>query len=739
MQPGLTAPDCEKEAKLKEKQSAMDQQNENIRQPKVSGMAWWQSIRGKQSLESDASRHQLLVAIATLFATPLVFGYSLIEYQLGYKNMSAMLLIGAIAIALLFLVTRSGHYRPIYSRVLIAYLFFIMFFQVLQDRGQFTLFNLFMIPSLCFFLFGKKEGLAWCLFTLLSMLPILFFPTYFNLTSIAGSEIDFIGVFVIIALFAGAFETLRDRAQRRFETQSQELKREHEELLSTQAKMAASEKRFRLFSELASDWLFELDSELNYTYATERLNEIVGMQVVGHNVMELRVEFEVDGNPPNAMLSGEAIVNQHVTFRNRNGERVVALFNAQPVKNEAGEFMGYIGAGKDLTAIQDAQDSLREKDHTLHHLQKLEALDQLTSGVAHDFNNLLTVITGNLELINQDRLTEEDQEKLLAVSKTADRAAALTGQLLSFSRKQELKPEPIVVSELLSRLTEMLRRTLGSTIVIHQDITPNLNSCFADQSQLENAVLNLALNARDAMSGRGNLTLSAENISIDDDQSSNILKPGEYVSISVQDTGVGIDSEKIGRIMEPFFTTKPPGEGTGLGLSIVYGFASQSGGLLVAESTPDEGATFTIYLPKATANRDHATTNDIAERPSNRVKSILLVEDEPEVQKVLIQSLQRSGYDVEAFSTAESALENLKNSRNTPDVIISDLMLGSGMNGAEFAAQVHIKQPNLPLLFISGNADHVLSKADIDKYSHALLRKPFTSAQLRSAIDKLLS
>lgn len=713
----------------------MSQPNKTMKPPPILDIAWWLPLLRKQDFSSNSHRNELLISVGALFSTPLCLFYAIDELYLGYPTTSVMLAFGSLFSLIIYITTRIGRYHIAYSRCLIGYFLALILFQVLQDRGQFTLFHLFLIPPLTFFLFGTKEGLIWSLTALFAMLPILVLPDFFGVKTLAGGEPDFVGVYTIIMIFAGIFETFRDRAQVRFETQQRQLVAEHEELLGAQSRLTSSEQRFRAFSELASDWLFEMDENLTYTFATPRLNEIVGEQVVGQSVRNLSIKLEGDGNALNAMVHGGVITNEQISFRNLQGQRIVALFNAMPTKNAAGEFTGYIGAGKDITAIQEAQESIREKDQTLHHLQKLEALDQLTSGVAHDFNNLLTVIAGNLELMDWNAVATEDKEKLLAVSKTVDRAAALTSQLLSFSRKQDLKPEPVVIGTLVTRLSEMFSRTLGSSITIHQAVSENLNMCLIDEGQLENAVLNLVLNARDAMSGRGDITITAKNVTITESEPAD-LKPGKYVALSVQDTGIGMDDEQLSRIMEPFYTTKPVGEGTGLGLSMAYGFARQSGGLLTVNSKPNQGSTFTLYLPKAAKTPLAQPSQNETPSSDGISRQILLIEDEPEVQKVLIQSLQRGGYQVEAFSAAEPALDYLQT--QTPDLIISDLMLGNGMNGAELAEQVHADNPTLPLLLISGNADHVLSKKTLEKHSNSLLRKPFTSAQLRNAVEKLL-
>ena len=700
-------------------------------------LAWWLPALQREDRYSDEARHSLMVSAAALCAIPMCLIYSIAEINLGYPLMATALLAGALLSLAIYFATRTTNFKPIYARTLVCYFAIMMFVQILLDRGQFTLFHLFLIPPVTFFMFGQKEGLIWSgTIFVLALIPLLI-PEVFNVSSLAGGEPDFIAVYLTISVFAGLFESVRNRAQQRFENHRLQLEQEHSQLLAAQSRLSLSEQRFRTFSDLASDWLFEMDETLTFTFATPRLEELVGGKVVGKRIQDLSAELEGTGRAVEPLSQGKAITNQQISFRNYPGQRIVALFNAMPLTDPSGGFRGYIGAGKDITPIQEAQEAMREKDQALHHLQKLEALDQLTSGIAHDFNNLLTVIGGNLELVDWNQIDKADQVKLGAASRAVERAAVLTNQLLSFSRKQDLTPQSISVHELLSNLSDMFARTLTNTITIKQNFAPDVARCFADEGQLENALLNLVLNARDAMQGRGEMTLSASNINITERDDTLGIAPGQYIAISVEDNGVGIDSDQLTRIMEPFYTTKPVGEGTGLGLSMVYGFAKQSGGQLTVTSRPGEGSTFTLYLPGA---RTHAQAEVLATPITERehkTRQLVLIEDEPEVQKILILSLERSGFEVKAFNAAAPALAYLNDHK--PDLVVSDLVLGSDINGAEVAEQARSVYPELPFLLISGNADHVLSKDQIEEYADALLRKPFTSAQLRTAVEKLLT
>ena len=560
-----------------------------------------------------------------------------------------------------YAIARSGYFHMAMPRLLFGFLFFGILFMLYHDRDFDAVMYLFLVPPITYFMFGSKEGFVWSLFTFLAVLPILPPETmrYFVMS------------YIIIGLMSLLLEALRIRAEELSESSQSFSQQEHERLLAAQAELEESESRFRIYSELASDWLFEMDETLTYTFATPRLYEILGGTIEGQNVKQLSLDLDGDGAALSPMFGGEEIKDVQVSFLNFKGERVVALFSARPMLDADGNFKGYVGAGKDITAIKQAEEELRLKDQTLHHMQKLEALGQLTSGVAHDFNNLLTIISGNLDLLQNEGSTDQEVRMIQTSMRAVDRAGELTQQLLSFSRKQELEPKSLQVSDVFDRLNQMFSRTLESTIKIELDVADNVWSCLADMGQLENALLNLSLNARDAMSRKGQLTLGACNYRHEKDESQ--LAEGDYVRIWVQDTGCGIDEAQLGRIMEPFYTTKP----------------------------------------------------------------VVVVDDDADVLSVVKLGLEKMGLKVFPFSSAEQALPEID--AIAPQVVVTDLMLGDGMNGAELADELMKKHPDLPMLIISGNPDQLLNNDEFRHHSVNLLRKPFSHDKLREAIEARLS
>ena len=407
---------------------------------------------------------------------------------------------------------------------------------------------------------------------------------------------------------------------------------------------------------------------------------------------------------------------------------------SRPFADEAPGVRRLVGVTTDVTEGRLAEEQLRQA-------QKMEAVGQLTGGVAHDFNNLLAVMLGNLELLRDHVAADVASNEMIDRGvKAAERGADLTSRLLAFSRKQTLSPTSIDLNKIVSGTSEMLRRTLEETIKIHITGQKGLWLCHADQPQLENALLNLSINARDAMPEGGLLTIETANILLNDDVATQQadLDPGEYVSLSVTDTGIGIESDAIEHVFEPFFTTKGVGEGSGLGLSMVYGFAKQSNGAVTIQSEPGEGTTVKLYLPRAVELRDEThTVNAISEIPMARGESILVVEDDAEVRQLTADLLSALGYEVAEAGSAEAALDVL-NLNSAIDLLLSDVVLPGAMNGPELTAEVRRRNPNTKILYMTGYAREAFnSRAERGERSH-VIQKPFKKADLGAMIRRLL-
>ncbi len=392
----------------------------------------------------------------------------------------------------------------------------------------------------------------------------------------------------------------------------------------------------------------------------------------------------------------------------------------------------------------------QEAEEALKHSQRLEALGQLTGGVAHDFNNLLTVIRASVDLLRRPDLPEPRRLRYIdAISDTVTRAARLTGQLLAFARRQTLKPEVFDIGENVQMLSEMIGTLIGSRIEIeiHRPGEP----CFvnADAGQFETAMINMAVNARDAMDGRGQLTITVRMAAelpsaTAEPQRSGNQAPGaskpasqnlaRYVAVVVEDTGVGIPQEQFGRIFEPFFTTKEIGQGTGLGLSQVFGFARQSGGEVVVASEVGKGSTFTLYLPRVAGDsRPQQIAAEDAPPLDGRGMSVLVVEDNIEVGKFATDALTELGYGTTLVDNATHALEELAAGADRYDVVFTDVVM-PGMTGIELAQEVRRHYPSLPVVLTSGYS-HALSENGSDGFE--LLQKPYSMEQLSRVLHRV--
>ncbi|MDQ2878355.1 MAG: response regulator, partial [Pseudomonadota bacterium] len=378
---------------------------------------------------------------------------------------------------------------------------------------------------------------------------------------------------------------------------------------------------------------------------------------------------------------------------------------------------------------------------------KMQAVGQLAGGVAHDFNNILTAIIGHCDLMLMRHTPgDSDYDDIQQIRANSNRAASLTRQLLAFSRQQTLRPQVLQLPDVISEVSQLLKRLLGETVTLTVKHGRNLGPVRADPGQLEQVVVNLAVNARDAMLSkdpRGGGTLSINTFSVGATavrkMGSDILPIGDYIALEIADTGEGIPPDVLPKIFEPFFTTKEIGKGTGLGLSTVYGIVKQSGGYIFADSRPGRGATFTIYLPVHSALQStKAIVAPPKEKPSDLwgTGTILLVEDEDMVRVVAERALTRQGYTVLTAENGEAALELLGKS-DRPDLLISDVVMPL-MDGPTMVRRVRARYPDLPILFMSGYAEEQLRKS-IDLDNVAFLAKPFSVQELAEAARGVLA
>ena len=391
--------------------------------------------------------------------------------------------------------------------------------------------------------------------------------------------------------------------------------------------------------------------------------------------------------------------------------------------------------------VEERTAQLRSNEEALRQSQKMEAVGQLTGGIAHDFNNMLTGIIGSLELLRRrvSRGKLDDLDSLIDLGVTsANRAAGLTHRLLAFSRRQSLDSKPVQINQLVTSMGELLQRSLNESIALDMRLDTQLWTAEADPNQLESALLNLALNARDAMPSGGRLVVETCNRHLDSvfTAAYGTLKPGDYVELSVSDTGCGIPESLLGRVFDPFFTTKPIGQGTGLGLSMIYGFARQSRGHVTLHSEVGKGTTVSLFLPRFVGEITPDVTVDPALLPiANSGETVLIVEDDPAVRVLVSQVLSELGYAFVEAGDADSALPIIESSQRI-DLMISDVGL-PGMNGRQLAEIGRQIRPDLKVLFITGYAEHAAVRGGFLDPGMQLITKPFTFDLLTAKVREM--
>jgi PAS domain S-box-containing protein len=527
-------------------------------------------------------------------------------------------------------------------------------------------------------------------------------------------------------LAEAALRQLNETLERRIEERSSQL-------LSTQALITTF---FNHSSEYHAVLAESAEGAFRYEEANPALLKLYGKtraEVVGHlldDIFPPQIAAEVTAHLQACLLNG----TPH-RYERRNNHAIVEAV-ATPVPSQKGMTRRVVVSARDVTEHRNLEQRLRQS-------QKMEAVGQLTGGLAHDFNNLLTGITGSLELMEkrfeQRRLGDIDRY-LYAAKSAAKRAGALTHRLLAFSRRQTLDPKPTDVNLLVSGMEELIRRTIGPAITLEFVAAIGLWRTLTDPNQLENALLNLCINARDAMPHGGRLTVETCNRWLDERGAlSRDLAAGQYVSLCVSDNGTGMSADVMARAFDPFFTTKPLGEGTGLGLSMVYGFARQSGGQARIYSEVDKGTMVCLYLPRCVDTDDEVAkpvqSSHVEE--SKHGETVLVVDDEQTVRMLITDVLEELGYVAIEASDAKAGLHMLESKRHI-DLLITDVGLPGGMNGRQLADAGTVLRPDLKVLFITGYAENaVIGDGHLRRGMH-VLTKPFAMETLANRIRNIL-
>jgi len=517
-----------------------------------------------------------------------------------------------------------------------------------------------------------------------------------------------------------------------------------EELLQTHAALEASQARLLSMFETSYQLigLLDLDGRMIDVNATA-LAAIEGRRedVIGRLLWETPWFAAIPGMPERIRAAVQAAAHGKSMREELVGNLAAGLrtydFSMRPVRDRHGNVVAVMPEALDITERRQAEEALRQS-------QKMEAVGQLTGGLAHDFNNLLTGITGSLELLQirlaQGRLGDLDRY-ITAAQGASRRAAALTHRLLAFSRRQTLDPKATEVNRLVTGMEELIRRTVGPSVEIEVIGAAGLWTTLVDLNQLENALLNLCINARDAMPDGGRLAIETANRWLDDHAArERELPPGPYVSLSVSDTGTGMTPEVVQRAFDPFYTTKPLGLGTGLGLSMIYGFARQSGGQARIYSELGQGTMVRLYLPRHVGETEAAEApRKLAAAPrAEQGETVLVVDDEPTVRMLVAEVLEGLGYVAIEAADGAAGLQALRSNARI-DLLITDVGLPGGMNGRQLADAARVMRPGLDALFITGYAESaVIGNAHLEHGMH-VLTKPFAMEELASKIKAIIA
>ncbi len=517
-----------------------------------------------------------------------------------------------------------------------------------------------------------------------------------------------------------------------------------ERKLAEQA-LLASEERFRSIFNHAAEMIFLYDERGKFLDANDR-----ALSVLGYTRSELAsLGFEDLLDEKDARIAREGLRHVLTTgsskemveyrIRARDGRHVWVEVTGVRIDFSSGTVAG-LGIARDVSARKEAEAVLRQTEEQLIMAQKMEAVGRLAGGVAHDFNNILSVITGQCDLILDD--LEEDHPlrgDIREIAGASERAAELTRQLLAFGRKQVMRAEVLALNDIVGNIEKMLVRLIGEDIELVTDLDPAIGSISADPGQIEQVIVNLAVNARDAMPGGGRLIIETSMADLDDAYAGlhTSVNPGRYVMLAVSDTGEGMDGETSARVFEPFYTTKEKGRGTGLGLSTVYGIVKQSGGHIVAYGHPGQGTTFKIYLPAVLDRPSLPVRPSQAPPEPGGSETILVVEDEETVRRLVVRILEHKGYAVLEAPSGPEALDLVRSEKPDIQLLLTDVVM-PGMSGRQLSDRLVAELAGLKVLYMSGYTDDAILDHGLLEKGIAYISKPFSARALAEKVRTVL-
>ena len=552
---------------------------------------------------------------------------------------------------------------------------------------------------------------------------------------------------LLLALLVWVLSTSRQRAVALATAMTAELRASTERTL-------AERRRLELILGNAYDAFVAFNRDGRITYWNEQAARTFGWsahEAIGRDLLEL-IAPKDQRAPYREAIAGIASAGSRLQARRievqavrRDGQPIFVEMSVVVIEGEGGaSFNAFI---RDLTERmeleqreREQQESLERTRRALEGAQRLEAIGMLTGGVAHDFNNVLQIISGNVQLMMHGLRPEQQERRLRSIADAVERGAKLSSQLLTFARRQQLRPQAVNLRSMLANVDDLIKRAVGDGVTVGVLAEHGLWDVLVDSSQLENVIINLAINARDAMQGRGNFEIALSNVTLDAKAAAAIpeLEAGDYVTLKVRDTGAGMAPEVRARAFEPFFTTKTEGEGSGLGLSMAYGFVKQSGGHIEIDSEPGRGATITIYLPRS-RKVAQARVQRLPQRPveGGRGETIMVVDDDRAVQDMAVEILEDLGYRVLRADDGESALKVLEK-EGSVDLLFTDVVMPGPVSSTDLVKMATERQANLAVLFTSGFARNLMAKARDLVPGAPLLSKPYQREQLAHQVRELL-
>ncbi|HEY4318263.1 MAG TPA: PAS domain S-box protein [Herbaspirillum sp.] len=508
-----------------------------------------------------------------------------------------------------------------------------------------------------------------------------------------------------------------------------------------------SEQQFRMLVQGVTDYaiyMIDVDGRVtNWNAGAQRIKGYTEKEIVGRHFSNFyTAEDQTEGVPARALRTAmvEGRFEQEGLRVRKDGTRFMAHVIIDAIRNGMGELVGYAKITRDITEKQEAAAALKRTEQALHQSQKMETIGKLTGGVAHDFNNLLQIISGNLQLLSREIAGNDRAERYVGNALAGvGRGAKLASYLLAFGRRQALAPKVVNIGRFVYGMEDMLQRSLGETIEVETVISGGLWNTYVDVAQVENALLNLSINARDAMEGVGKLTIEMGNAYLDDEYARlhTDVMPGQYVMLAVTDTGAGMAPEVLAQAFEPFFSTKPEGKGTGLGLSMVYGFVKQSGGHVNIYSEIGHGTTVKLYLPRSMESEDVITAIETSATVGGS-ETILVAEDDAEVCATVVSMLTELGYQVLKVSDAAAALTVIESGARI-DMLFTDVVMPGPLRSPELARKARERIPDLAVLFTSGYTQNAIVHGGKLDAGVELLGKPYTREALARKIRQVLA